>query len=421
MSSFSMKTYQLLMTGARGTFYPFISIWLLSCGMPPTVVGFISSIKSFCITFFGPTIVAYADNTKQHMRVTFVCTLVSSLMAALAYFMTLIFPPDGSLGYNLTMSALLSVMFAFRAPITPLMDGAIMMRLRDEGRPEDYGKIRLYGTIGFGIAGSLAGFVMERFGYSSITVLFVVQQLCSILFLGSLFPSMSNASEKGEKTGKDEDNVGGKKKKSSYKDMYESFKKLYREEQGFGLFLLIVLFMGSCKSVIGTHYTVLLELNDLPKSVIGISVGLSTVSEIPLFYFSNVLIRRYGSRSVMLFAQVGMIVRHALMTVLSGKYLLLPQLLHGVTYALLWSSIVNYVNVIAPPAYATTTLSLVSVCFNGISSFVSEILSGFVHQYMGCVALFRICTVMATISTLIWAAFLSWTKKEDPKKKKKAE
>lgn len=414
-----MKTYQLLMTGARGTFYPFISIWLLSCGMPPTVVGFISSIKSFCITFFGPTIVAYADNTKQHMKVTFFCTLLSSLMAALAYLMTLIFPPDGSFEYNLAMTALLSVMFAFRAPITPLMDGAIMMRLRDEGRPEDYGKIRLYGTIGFGIAGSLAGFAMERFGYSSITILFVVQQLFSILFLGSLFPSMNNnkdANEKGEKS-----DQGNKKKKSSYKDMYESFKKLYKEEQGFGLFLLIVLFMGSCKSVIGTHYTVLLEANNLPKSIIGISVGLSTVSEIPLFYFSNVLIRKYGSRSVMLFAQVGMIARHALMTVLSGKYLLLPQLLHGVTYALLWSSIVNYVNVIAPPAYATTTLSLVSVCFNGISSFVSEIISGFVHQYMGLIALFRICTAMATVSTLIWAAFLSWRSKQDKQTSKKAE
>lgn len=410
MSSFSLKTYQLLMTGARGTFYPFISIWLLSCGMAPTTVGFITSIKSFCITFFGPAVVAYADSTRQHLRVTLVCTVVSSLMAALACAATFFFPSDGSVEGSLTVGALLSVMFAFRAPITSLMDGAIMMKLRNEGRPEDYGKIRLYGTIGYGIAGSLAGIAMDKFGYSSIIILFVSQQLLSLLFINNLFPDAKPTSKQS--------NDSNKKKKSSYRDMYDSFRKLYKEEHGFGLFILIVVFMGCCKSVLNTHYSVLLELNNQSKSIIGISVGLSTVSEIPLFYFSNIFIRKYGSRNVILFSQVGMVVRLVLLTTLSAKYLLLPQLLHGVTFALLWSSIVNYVNVIAPPAYATTTLSLVTTCFNGVSSFVYEIASGFMHQYMGCIALFRVSAAMAAVSSLIWAAFLAWGRQEkrDPKK-----
>lgn len=407
---FALKACQLLSTAARGAFYPFISVFLLSCGIPPATVGLIMSIKSFCITFFSPAITAYADNTQQHARVTFVCTAMSSLMVAAAYAVMVLAVPDGSVRYSVAVALPLTVAFAFRAPIVSLMDGAIMMRLQKEGRPEDYGKIRLYGTIGYGLAGSVAGFVMGRFGDSSVSVLFVTLQVLSLPFINNLFAGNNNNNNNNSS------NDAKKKEKRSYRKMYESFKKLYKEEHGFGVFVLTVILMGCCKSVISTYYPVVLALNNEPKSIIGLSVGLSVVGEIPLFYFSNVLIRRYGPKKVILFAQAGMALRLAGYTLLHGKLLLLPQLLHGVTYALLWASIVNYTNVVAPPAYSATVLSLISVCFNGISAFVSELASGFLLQYMGCMALFKISTAVAVVSAVGWAAFLFCDKPRSSKK-----
>ncbi|KAI9280038.1 major facilitator superfamily domain-containing protein [Sporodiniella umbellata] len=92
---------------------------------------------------------------------------------------------SGYCSYLITLVTVTSVCFAFfGVPVGPLVDGGVLKIL---GRHKDqYGRQRMFGSISFGVASSLVGFITEWTNdMNSIFYVYAISAICFILVAGN--------------------------------------------------------------------------------------------------------------------------------------------------------------------------------------------------------------------------------------------
>jgi len=99
------------------------------------------------------------------------------------------------------------------------------------------------------------------------------------------------------------------------------------------LFFGVVLIMGLCEGVMMSYtYLRVIILPHGTPIIMGLSTVCMIVSEIPFFYFSGAITRRFGLMKILRFALVCIFLRQAWNALLVDAWLLLPgELLHGIT------------------------------------------------------------------------------------------
>ncbi len=149
-SSVWLGTFFFLMLGGTGAFVPFFALHLRHAGLDGRGVGLVLACTSAVQTVAMLTAGMLADRWGD--RVGLIRgLLVTSILAVLAFAAT------GSPGLALMSLALVA---ATRAPTTVLVDAEVIGVLEDSGRaPETYGRLRLWGSLGFLALANVAGWV----------------------------------------------------------------------------------------------------------------------------------------------------------------------------------------------------------------------------------------------------------------------
>lgn len=89
--------------------------------------------------------------------------------------------------------------------------------------------------------------------------------------------------------------------------------------------------------------------------IMGLISSIQVSTEIPTFYFSQKLTKRFGSRVLISFSLVAYILRFALYVIADKAiYIVLIESLHGLSFALFHVSAIIYVASLAPPGLETT-------------------------------------------------------------------
>lgn len=150
-----------------GIIFPFAGYFFKKAGFSGTEIGLylaIFPLAKFTITNYWTNLFSRAKN--KHLFIG-VCIFISSISLT-----PLVFTD------NRVITGLLLVLFAFsRAGIIPVMDSiAISM---DEKIP--YGRLRLFGSIGFIITSITAGYMMDTFGIYAFIWTFMTAGLLSII------------------------------------------------------------------------------------------------------------------------------------------------------------------------------------------------------------------------------------------------
>ena len=122
----------------------------------------------------------------------------------------------------------------------------------------------------------------------------------------------------------------------------------------------------------------------------GAALAVATVSELPVFFFSGMLMKRWGARSLLVLSLFVYVLRALAMSFLSAPWQVLPvQLLHGLTFSITWAAGVTYAREIAPPGMGATAQGLFSGAFFGLGGSVGALIGGVLYQEVGSAALFR--------------------------------
>jgi PPP family 3-phenylpropionic acid transporter len=368
------KAYYLLYYGAAATLIPYLPIYYQSIGLSGSEIGLLVAIPPLVMLAGALLWGGLADATHQHKRLlmlAIVLALVSASALSLVSRFVLFIP-------------VVAAYALFIAPIMPLVDNTVMEMLGEQrGR---YGKQRLWGAVGWGIAAPLVGWLVERSGLHWTFFSYIVLMTAGLLVIWILPVRQTSVAPK----------------------FWQGLHLLLRNWQ-WVIFLLLVFIGGTILSIISNFLFLFLNDMDASKTLMGLSLTIATISELPVLFFSERLLKRWSDRELLTFALLISVIRSLAYSFINTSGLvLLVQLLHGPSFSAMWVAGVSYANEIAPKGMGATAQGLFSGVQLGLAGTFGGLVGGFLYENFGAVMMFRWVGVVG-LATLILFLMLGRT------------
>jgi len=343
-------TFYFLQYAASATLAPFLVLYYQEIGFTGVQIGLLAGITPLITFLSAPVWTRLADRTGRHRVLMSLSMLLSIAMMAL-------FPFCPTFASVMAISIPLNV---FLAPMTPFADNATMFMLGE--RRSMYGRVRLGGTIGYGLAAAFAGLLVSQFGLKS--AFWGCAGLFALAFLASLRFVHGDASPR---PGRDD---------------AASLRVMLLDPHWIP-FIVIAFSGGLALASFNYLFPYMRELG-APESMMGLSLTIGTVVEVPVLFYAHRLIRRFSSSTVLWFAMSVTVARLFLFALNTRPELVLViQILNGATFALMWVAGVAYANEHAPPGLSTTSQGVFSAMVNGIGVAVGGFIGGPLLERLG--------------------------------------
>ena len=362
------KVYYFTFLAAAACLLPILTLYYEKQGMTGEQIGFLASMPPL-MTLIGASLWGgLADATGMQKRlVTF--ALAGSALAAVG----ILFAPD----FAWLLGAVVLFSFFF-APLFPLSDNSILELLRSE--PHRYGRIRLWGSIGWGIAAPLIGFVVQQRGLAWGFYAFIVGMLASAL-VSLRLPAVT--ARRGI-------------------PFRKGLARFLRDKR-WSVFLAVIFTGGIGLGVIDNYLFLYLNSMHASNIIMGLSLTFAVISEVVVFYLVDRILLRFGVRRVLMTALGLYALRFYFMSLVMVPWVTLPlQLMHGPTYALMWASGVAYAKQYAPEGMRATAQGLLASAYSGLGAVGGALVGGFLYEHLGAHMMYRWISVLLLAGLLLY-------------------
>lgn len=365
------KTFYFFYYAAGASLFPFLVLYYRELGLSGKEIGLLTAIKPFTSLFSASLWGGIADATQRH-RQLLLLAIIGVIGAAL------------TLSVTTTLTTLIPIVatFAFfMAPIVPLVDNSVLDALGEQRNR--YGRIRLWGALGWGITALILGQLTETFGLSySFYGYALLMGVCFLI--ATKLPIL-------------------------HVHIGQTFKhgltQLLSNKQWM-LFLITLLISGIGLST--AHSFLFLYMKDLgaSQSLMGASLAVATLSELVIFFYSGRLLDRWGTRKVLIATLIAHIIRLVgYSLVRTPELVLLIQLLHGPTFSLIWVSGVSYANQIAPKGMGATAQGLLSATYFGMGATGGGLIGGYLYEQIGPFQMYFYAGIWVSIALILFTIF----------------
>ncbi len=346
-------SFNFLFFAGMASIVPYFVLYYQQLGFSGAQISVLAGLPPLVTIFFSPFWTNLADRTGRHK-------LIMSMGCLMVIATDLFFPTLTSFGAVLSVVLLINI---FISPVSPLADSATMHMLT--GQREMYGRIRIGGTIGWGVASPIAGALIARYGlhmgfWASAAVFVLVLVLCQ----GFTFGKPEAAETRG-----------------SIRDLLSQRAWIY--------FMIYAFFGGvllNSTSNFLSPYIKELGGNEVHVGMINL---MAAFSELPAFFFGNRLLRKFGSHRLIIISLVITGIRSFLFALApTPVFAILAQALNGMTFAALWTAGVAYADEHAPVGLKATGQGMLGAMTFGIGSAVGGFLGGFLLENIGGRGLF---------------------------------
>ncbi|EEC07560.1 conserved hypothetical protein [Ixodes scapularis] len=248
-----------------------------------------------------------------------------------------------------------------------LTDAATYAILRD--RKEDYGKQRLWGTIGWGGLAPLVGYLNQMAtGGSSFTDyspgFYMLAALAVMDVLGLVFLEVPRSPMS----------------KQLLKDLSEVFVNVRT------LFFTFAVFnMGFLMGFIWTYGLWYLEELGATPQLLGANLAVQCFGgEVPVLFFSGWIIRKIGYGNAVSLSIGGLALRFAVYSYGSDVWAMLPvEVTHGLCFGLFYAALTSYASTAAPPGTEATMQGILGGTFEGLGIASGTLVAGHLYDYVG--------------------------------------
>ena len=328
---------------------PNFILYYQGLGFSGIQIGILAGMAPLITMVGAPFWTGLADAKRIHK-------LIMSLVMLMTVLLACIFPLVNGLA---PVVVLISLYAFFTSPLLSMGDSATMTMLA--GAKEMYGRMRLGGTIGFGLAAILAGIVLQSYGIQWAFWGFAI--LMFLAFIVSLKFTY-------------ETRVAGVSIKW---DLHWVL-----ADRRFLFFLALAFVGGMAFTSINSYLFPYMEELGFSRTTMGIALTITTLGELPILFFSNRLIKRFGAYGLFLLGVTitgTRLLLYAIFNSMAG--ILIFQLLNGMTFPLMWVAGVSYADQKAPPGMKSTAQGLFGVMLIGIGSATGGFLGGIMLGSMG--------------------------------------
>jgi len=368
---FWSPTYYFVYFAGAASLSPFLALYYQSRGLTGSQIGLLSAISPLVGLVAGPLWSGFADATRRHKAISICATLGAIAMSLL-------------IGSATSLVWLIPAVIGFAflsAPVMPLMDSSTMVLL--EGRRDQYGKIRLWGTVGWAVAAPVVGWLIQL--NSLQWSFYAYASLIAVALLISIPIPMGNA--------------------RVIAPFRNGIRALLASPR-WVFFLVMIFFIGISATSVSTYLLLYMKALGADATLIGFSLTISTVSEVPMYFFADRILRRFKWRGFLVIALVIYIVRLLLYSVVvSPVIIVIIQLVHGFTVPAIWAAGVSFVGEEAPPGLEATSLAIFGAVLNGLAAATGAYLGGVVYQNYGAIIMFRMFAVILSVALLLLVLF----------------
>lgn len=363
------KTFYFLFFAGLAALMPFLALYYEGLGLSGRQIGVLTAIPPLMALFAASLWGGLADATQQH-RLLLGLAMAGAIVCVLAL----------SLASSFAMLGVLIVGYAFFfAPINPLVDNSAMEMLGE--RKNRYGQLRLWGAIGWGVAAPLIGRLVETHGLRWSFLGYAL-----IMGLGLIVILRLPISE------------------SSFGGSFWSGFRLLMARRRWILFLIVVFVAGLGAGILNNYLFLYMNQLGASETLMGLALTVATLSELTIFALSGRMLERWGTGKMLAASIVAMVIRMLAYSVVTTPWaVLVIQLLHGFTFAALWTAGVSYANSAAPRGMGATAQGVFSGVTMGLAAAAGAFIGGWLYQDVGAVLMFRWAGIGIALALLVAA------------------
>ena len=341
--------FYLTFFAAASGLFPFAALYYQSIGLTGGQIGLLTGLAPLITLVGAPLWTGIADATHRHGLI-----LGTAILAAIASALAI----PGIRDFGLLL-LIVSVYTLVAAPIISFGDSATMSMLGD--RREMYGRVRLGGTIGWGVMAYFSGRIIDHNGIVWAYWIYAAGMVITLLVAQGLRFSRV---ERGQSF---RNGVG-----------------ILLADRRWISFLGMVFVCGVGMASINIDQFVYMAEIGASKTLMGLSLTISTLSELPVMFFGGRLLKRFGPRGLLTLAMVVTGLRLLLYFVFNvPNAILLLQLLHGMTFPAIWIAGVAYAHENAPGGLSATAQGVFGALMNGLGTAVGGFLGGLLIESLG--------------------------------------
>jgi PPP family 3-phenylpropionic acid transporter len=360
--------FYLLFFAGAAALYNFLALYYAGKGLPGSQIGVLMGVSSLIGLAAGPLWSGLADATNRH-RLVLSIAMLGNLSAVF------IFSFGNTFWWFLALIILQSL---FGGPIISMADNATMAMLGDE--KDLYGRVRIGGTIGWGLAAPIVGVVVGRYGLSWTFSIYSALLLIALLV--------------------------GQGLHFSHRRIEGSYSHGVREllsDRKWIVFLFIVFTAGCGNAAITSYLFLYLQKIGTSLTWMGLAISIATAAEFPALFYADRLMKRFSARGLLTIGLIGTAVRCGLYGVVSLPWLALTvQLVQAVTFPILLVAGVSYAHENALPGMGATAQSIFSSAFTGFGSAAGGFLGGMLIEYVGVQQMFLVFGVVILLAGFIF-------------------
>ena len=359
--------------GYVGVFSPYASLYFADRGLSATQIGILMSLMQV-MRIFGPNLWGWvADQSRRRVLVL----RLTSVVAAISFCGMFV-------GQSfMFFFALMVTVNLFTSAQGPISEALMLSSMR--GDLTHYGRVRLWGSVGFIVLVTLSGYALDWQGIELMPwiALLMLVMVTSVTFSLHEEPATQHAQPSN------------------------SVRELLSRKSVLSFFASTFLMIAAHSSLY-VYYSLYLSDMGYSKSVIGLMWSLGVIAEILFFFYQAPLFRRFGVRKLMLFS-LGIAVIRFLMIgwgAQSLAILLVAQVLHAATFGVHHSaSVATLQRWFAGPLQARGQALYISISY-GLGGTVGGLLLSACWDTFGVCWVYVLAAIMSLLG--LFAAQLSY-------------
>jgi len=368
-----------------GFFNPYLPLWLQDMGLSLVAISLLTSLQS-ATRLFAPYAWSWlSDHTGQRVWLLRYCGTAALCIALLLWF-------EWS---TVGLFAVLLLMFTHTSAMLPLSETALAHAVSQQGHfdAKRYGRVRLWGSIGFLVTVVLAGQWFERHGIGSFPAWTAVT-LLAVVFSVWAMPAGVEAAHGSE----------------ARRPMWPVLR-----QPPVAWFFASVYFHVLSHIFIYIFFSLYLDSLGYSKGVIGLVWATSVLVEIGWFFTQGRWLPALSLRKWLVLVSVVMALRMAVTASLADVFwlLLVAQAVHALTFAAHHSVCVAQISRLFPGNLRARGQALYAVIGYGLSGVTGGLVGGAVSSRFGLDAVFWLSALSAVCAALAAGVAGWWARKAD--------
>ena len=276
----------------------------------------------------------------------------SSLLASITYIFYLF---DGGFVYLLVVTVFMAL---FYNTLQPILD-SLSLRLSERDPSFSYGTLRIAGAAGWAFTGIVVGHYIDAI---STTVIFAFSSGSMLLTFAFSFYLTDDSPEVSTVT-----------PLKNVKEVFDNPTLIF--------LLLAVVLVSAGATTIWNFYSIYMKENGASASLVGYGLSFQGLCELPMFYFSALIIARLGIKTTLFVTILTTAVRLWLYSVVNNPKLAIAiELLHGISWSLFWVVCVECVNRLVDHEWRATGQSLLYAAYFGAGAIAGNFWTGYLYD-----------------------------------------